>query len=499
MEPIGTTTKFYPFLKQETRERIDALVEEAENYRDFTKKLIKSIEQESMASELSQFAVIQTYAAFQYDDEVWTLVLPRCDEDIVTRPWMYSNNPQIQHQEHQENFNRVVENALTSDVPDWIRLHLHFIGAWRAYHWPDCEKHLDAAKNLIEKQKELECFLPQFCSINGVVKRREGELDDLLQEYQDGLEAAQRHSDVLWIGEMLQAKAMVIVSHDSHAALEILNEALEMYKSLGEIASRAATIGDIGYVSTLMGEYDLALKLYSEGVDISTSAMKMGQIAAENLVVCIAGIYCDLNQPKQAIEWISWFNEVQSWGRNPRIELVLARALIQKGRLDEVPEHLEFSHGWIMHRGIDGELATYNFVEGLHEFAKGDSKNALRSIEQALVEDERLNYELSINRSLLTLAQIEVASAMESKTEKDVNSSGPWMRRLEARAKEKDFPGIRMQHSLLKAEYQAMIGEPEAAQLTLQDALTFTDSPGVKTLRMRIKEKLAELDPSIEA
>jgi hypothetical protein len=77
-------------------------------------------------------------------------------------------------------------------------------------------------------------------------------------------------------------------------------------------------------------------------------------------------------------------------------------------------------------------------------------------------------------------------------------SSGPWMTRLEAHAREKNYPGIKMQHALLKAEYQEMIGEAEAAQLTLQDALTFTDSPGVKTLRTRIVKRLRDLETSVK-
>jgi hypothetical protein len=50
-----------------------------------------------------------------------------------------------------------------------------------------------------------------------------------------------------------------------------------------------------------------------------------------------------------------------------------------------------------------------------------------------------------------------------------------------------------MQHALLKAEYQELIGELEAAQITLQEALKFTDSVGVKTLRERILKRLDDL------
>jgi hypothetical protein len=86
-----------------------------------------------------------------------------------------------------------------------------------------------------------------------------------------------------------------------------------------------------------------------------------------------------------------------------------------------------------------------------------------------------------------------------SKSKGEIESSGQWMTRLEVHSREKNFPGIKMQHALLKAEYQTQIGETEAAQLTLQDALTFTDSPGVKTLRKRILKKIDELETSVKA
>jgi hypothetical protein len=72
------------------------------------------------------------------------------------------------------------------------------------------------------------------------------------------------------------------------------------------------------------------------------------------------------------------------------------------------------------------------------------------------------------------------------------------MNRLDSHAKKKNYHGIRMQHALLKAEYQDQIGATKSAQLTLQDALTFTDSLGVKTLRERILKKLDELETSVK-
>jgi hypothetical protein len=68
------------------------------------------------------------------------------------------------------------------------------------------------------------------------------------------------------------------------------------------------------------------------------------------------------------------------------------------------------------------------------------------------------------------------------------------MTRLRKHAHEKNFKGIMMEHALLKAEYQTLIDEHEAAKQTLSDALEITDSLTVKTLRKRIENKLKELE-----
>ena len=135
----------------------------------------------------------------------------------------------------------------------------------------------------------------------------------------------------------------------------------------------------------------------------------------------------------------------------------------------------------------------YNHVLGIYELAKGNTEAALTNLAQALIEFERLNLQISINRCLISLAKAEVQRYQES-LESIIGSSESWLSRLEKHAREKDYPGIKIQHALLKAEYQAMIQENEAAILTLKDALTYSDSPGVKTLRKRISELLEELE-----
>ena len=131
--------------------------------------------------------------------------------------------------------------------------------------------------------------------------------------------------------------------------------------------------------------------------------------------------------------------------------------------------------------------------------ATNNLETGFQSLAEALKEAERLSYQTFVNNILLELTKAEVRNFNKLQQGSTAESSGPWMTRFGIHAREKNYPGIMMLHALLKAEYQEMIGETEAAQLTLQDALTFTDSPGVKTLRERIMERLKDLETSVDA
>ena len=219
-------------------------------------------------------------------------------------------------------------------------------------------------------------------------------------------------------------------------------------------------------------------------------------------------MYCGIDLPEDALEWIKNFMdwedltpaimeslpEHHAW----HLLLAVARILIELHRFEGVPQLLDKTHKQILETGIYGQLTVYNYVSGLFEVAIGNLNAGLQSMADALAEAEREEYQVFVNDILLSLAKTEL-KYFDRLGSGETDSSGPWMTRLGIHAQERNYPGIRMQHALLQAEYQEKIGEPDAALLTLQDALTFTDSPGVKTLRQRILKKLDELETSVKA
>ena len=67
------------------------------------------------------------------------------------------------------------------------------------------------------------------------------------------------------------------------------------------------------------------------------------------------------------------------------------------------------------------------------------------------------------------------------------------MSRLEHESRKAGLVGLRLQHALLKADFQTKLGMNDVAMETLEKALSSSDSPGVSTLRKRIVSKMQEL------
>jgi tetratricopeptide (TPR) repeat protein len=495
VKPIGTITKYYPFLDKETVDVLKALVDDALNYRDFVKRLIQTSNEYDTNTPMFLIAVIQANTiGGGYDDEIWDSIRPRCQESVVTKPWNYWSNPDIRLEQHKREFQEVMRNAISSTNDDWIRFHLFLVGAWRAWLWKNYHRMMDSASSLLEERSELTCFAPRIHYIEGFAARREGNSKAASDATEKMLRIAKEHGDILSAAIALHVRAEILRNLEPYQALSLLDECYELFQELGDITNAGIVNSSKGLVHTTLGEYDLALDFAFKDLEVTEKVLRSTGPKAYEAAIIVSALYCDLDMPEQALEWIQWVeSEDMQPSRYRYFVLNKARTLIQLGRLEDGGKQLENAHKQVLLVGYDPDLAMYNHILGIYELAKGDTEAALTTLAQALVEFERLNLQLSINRCLISLAKAEIESFQESLASL-ITTSDSWMSRLEKHAREKDYPGIKIQHALLKAECQAMIEEKEAAILTLKDALTYSDSPGVKTLRKRINERLEELE-----
>ena len=457
------------------------------DYRDFIQKLVEEVSSNGDQDEITEFAVILAHSTFNQDDEVWELVIPICETNTVLKHWFFWNNQEVAPwDKDREELQNAIKYALETNPEEWILLHLYLIAAWLAPEWVETHKYIDHAKSLLKESPELHCFSPYLDMFESWISSNERDIENLLNHYDRMLQVAIEYDDAYWIAESIRLKATTIRDSKPNDTLSLLEESFRMFMSLGIHAYAGNVAKDIGAVYTTLGEYDAAIEFLVEDVDMSSKSLIPGKFRSATIASFVAGVFCDLDQPDQAYEWIKWYSESldgTSWTPPPIIELSIARTLIQLGRIEEGTRHLDLYYKQALESGFDSLLTIYNFVLGLREFQVGNLGVALSIFEQSFKEAERLKMPITTNRCLLALA----------KTEREVSISESWIDKLGEHARSNNYPGIKMQHALLKAECQIDNGEVEDARFTLQDALTYTDSPGVKTLRRRIQDKLDEL------
>ena len=501
MEPFGTITNYYPFLSEETRSIVDSILKDAEGFTDFVERLVNIFLAQEVATDLAVFTAIMVRIV--RDQDISNKVRSHLQADVLLKPWSFFLFDGS-WEEYKKDQPIAVKEALATSPASWIRLHLLLLGI-RSNRKITRLTYIEEAEQFVEKHPELKCFSCEIHKRKGMECRSDSDLDGAIEEFEQARKIAEDINDPFRVADSMSDIASCVKESDVFRALSLMEKSYQINRSLGHKTWESVDAGNMGLFHTIIGEYDLALEFYI------TERLATEPVRTDKKVIAVvlSRIYCDIDEPMQALEWMKWglddetnniplveFLATYDW---PLVVLEATRIMIQLGKLEGVPEILDNIHKSILKRGDDQEQYNYQFVTGLFELATNNLEAGFQSLAEALKEAERLSYQASVNNILLELTKAEVRNFNKLKHGSTAESSGAWMTRFGIHAREKNYPGIKMQHALLKAEYQEKIGESEAALLTLQDALTFTDSLGVKTLRQRILKRLDELETSVEA
>ena len=469
----------------------------SDNYRDFIVRLVDMVTKEKVDTELFRFTVIQAYTiAMGVDDEIWDRIRPLCADDNIMKPWSFISNTEITTEERREGFQQAMEMSISSCPKGWLLLQVYYIGAWASIDWADYTRCMEKAKQLLQEHPEFRCFRPRYYHIDAWVRSREADMEGLHDIIQNGLNIARECNDTYYISGFLVYEAGLYQSSDPHKALEILEESFSLSETLGDIVSVEDTASLMGWIYQTLGEYDLALKFLLWGFDQGVRAIRPDSIRGGAVAWKMSVLYNDLNMPEQAMEWIKWYDGGGEGEPHQFVYLQKALTLHHLRQFDEGQKYLNKAYDLVIQSGYDTQLVQYQHINGVCELLRGELHAALHTLSEALAEYERQSMSVyalpGITRCLLSLTEAEMKIASKSR-ERNPETSGQWMDRLGTHARERNYLGIRMQHALLKAEYQAICGNREAALLTLKDALTFSDSIGVKTLRERIVKQIDKL------
>ena len=482
MEPIGTITMYYPFLEEEVVDALDAIMCEAQDYHDFVSLLSQKVCTEEVPDTLPYLAAV--HAGNLGSPKIKEHLMHKHGHSVIVKAWVTDDITER---------TRAIERALSGDLAGWIAIELHYLNTLS----PDYVDHLsslpriDEAKELLEIDAKLRCFEPRVLTMQGTLSRIEGNIPEATLHFKDGLKIATEFDDRVHATDLLYRIGNLKKDINPKESWDFFDKAHKLAKSIGYTYGVGRALLEMGKASYIRGEYDLAISCLLKSDDLFSSALSRSE---PSVSVQLTRVYCALGDGKEALTWVNttidrtkagvYWNYFQK-----------AQSLVLLGETKEALTQLELGENAAFKEGREWDLAKYYYVNGLYEIAVGNSLNGIMSLEQSMEIIDRMNIGVIKGPCLIALARAEMNVQSIGG---DVDTSGPWMSRLEDYAREKELPGILMEHALLKAEFQLGQNRIEAARKTLVDALGIHDSPSVASLRDRIQMRIDDLDSAAQ-
>jgi tetratricopeptide (TPR) repeat protein len=350
----------------------------------------------------------------------------------------------------------------------------------------------DIGNQMVHKP-ELECFKSGFHNLNCWLHVMDDNLNQAISEIEQGLEVARKFDDRYRVMRLLIDLANLTKNSDVKSALAHLEAAHVLCKELDTRYDESVILNEMGLMSTILGEYDLALQCHKDSVRLEEREGRSGYFASLNL----SHAHRNVDDFLGALAWAE--SALQSADPGDKIwsHLAMARSLSDMGSLEKATRHLDVAKSMSFRSGHEAVLGQHYYIMGLYEMAIGDSETAVQTLEQALDIYERQNILLYVVYCLLALAEAELSIARASDSGIDTDSSGPWMSRLWKLAADYDLPGIMMRHNIMKSEFQLLQGRNDSARNSLENALAISESPGLKTLRRKILSKIQMLEEEL--
>jgi len=488
LKPMGTITKYYPFIDEETKSILDALTDESSSYYDFVQRLCEVVLENEVPVNLAYLAAVHAWWCRIEDTKI--LIQEKYRDVPGISPWAYGHNSVERDQvRFHGDVVEGINNAIDSSVEDWMEVELHLLHSF--YHWPLGEilnllEPVEKAKNLINANPKLDCFTPLICAFESTARSREGFPKESIEISQRGRELAEIYDDDIftYINMLQQATYLRFLNvQDSLALFEELYDLaqdLEVPYFLGEV------LHDSAIVFETAGEFDLAISSHIE---------KMKVYRLEDIPDPFpARIYATLGDGQKALALMNTYFEYAEPVETPLFHLWKAWALALVDDFEEAERSLDIAHSLTIKSGSERYLGNYYHFLGVVELRRGNFLDALDLIEKAWDIANRIPSGTNQNRALLDLARAEILLSNQSIDHTKIVAPGKWLCMLETFTVERELLGIRMQAALLKSEFYQNHGQLKDAHSTLQNALNITDSLGVATLRSRITARITEMD-----
>lgn len=483
MELLGTITKYYPFIDQETESILNSLMEESGNYFDFVHRLAKTVLEKEAPDNTVYIAAAHCWYVAEKD--LINAIVGKYRSLVSIKPWIFQWGTSESF--HLENYQAILESLeIVEKLPaeNWIIAELLLGHSFNLAVRSESVNILSTAKAILRRQPDLLCFKPMEYIAEGHLNYQEGKISSAAASCRKGFELAVTNNDVVFEFFSILSLATYVKNTNPKESLELHEQAYQIAQALGVPVFVAEVLHSSSSAYEILGEYDLAISSETECLN------EFNVFGNEIPCSTLSRLYAALGDGRRALKWAERVLEDREYHMG---YLDKARALIILNRLDEAEMFLDIAGQKVLQVGNDDYLARYNFVSGLFEMAKGEYANSMATLEQAYEIHYPLEKLVYLNETLVALARAESTLLLKSQG-RDEAGSGKWLSTFENHARKFDMPGIAMQAALFRSEIFKSQGQLQDAHETLQRALELSDSPGVKTLRMRIKARILEID-----
>ena len=491
MKPMGTITKYYPFIDEESKSILNSLMEESSSYYDFVQRLSEVVIEREVPTNLAYIATVQAWWC-RLEVQMKSIYEKYNNVDWI-KPWVYYHGSLERDQVLQHDaVVQSIEAAIDSSLQDWIETELHLLHA--LFHHPFGEvlslyEPLEKAKKLIKANPLLSCFESLIYTFEGHAKARERETKEGLVALRKGRDLAERYDDALYKYMNMLEEGNILRCVNAKDASSVFEELYALAIDIDAPYFICDVLNDSAIVFETTGEYDLAISCHLEILKI------LGKLhPSDTLWILVSRIYATLGDGLQALEWINKGLESSFPFKSSVMLALKAWTLALLNRIEEAERFLDAAQELIFKSGMEVTLGLYYQISGVIDLKKGNFLTALESMQRAWEIAERCSSGTNQNRALLDLARAEIFIDNQSQDRSKVVAPGRWLSKLEKFAVERDLPGIRMYAALLKSEFYQNHRQLKDAHAILVEALSITDSLGVATLRKKVKDRIQEIN-----
>jgi tetratricopeptide (TPR) repeat protein len=482
LEPIGTITKYFPFLEEEMQRVLKSIMEDASDYHDFVLKLGHKACDEDVSLELAYIAALHVDSAKELSIKELLREKYKDRPEIVV--WTFPMLGVAEQTLYRDEIEAVLNSALAIGLPEWMLVELYSnIEGWLANIPLEHFEVVRKVESLLDSNDSLTCFEAYRHWCKCALYESEGESVKSILEHQKGLELARSSNDVFWVMILTGSLGWNLANYSTTDAIEYIEEYNRLSNLLCLPRFMEVARHFMGTTYLIRGEYDLALECQFAAIEVYYHDSE----PSSSMCATISGYYCDIEDGMQALDWAKRAFRVEGGKGSAGMHYHMARALLLLGMLEDAEKHVNMLHKLSLESASEFDQAQYLHARGLHELKSGNTQAGIDSLVQSLSIVELLNNQMYTNRILISLSKAEIQLVGDIESE---DASHQWITRLEHHARKKEYPGILMHAALLRAKLFAKQGRIEEAQEVLKEALTILDSPSVKSLRVEIKNML---------